>query len=201
MHALGRRKVLRAGPAPLTLVSLGRWACWRRNPDQTSCKRRPRSIPMPAFFANDEVQAATISAIAAVLGVLLGAAATWYASLAAERKRWEREDQVRFVDARRALYAEFLGEVSKAVNSSDPETGRMSPADMLGMLRTLAAIELVATDEVAKAAAMFAKVVDAQLSAPRSHHYSSSAWGDARRAFIASVRKELGVTSPRPEHE
>jgi hypothetical protein len=26
MHALGVMKVLRAGPAPLTLVSLGRWA-------------------------------------------------------------------------------------------------------------------------------------------------------------------------------
>jgi len=156
---------------------------------------------MPAFFANDEVQAATISAIAAVLGVLLGAATTWYASVAAERKRWEREDQVRFVDARRALYAEFLGEVSRAVHSSDPETGRTSPADMLGVFRTLAAIELVATDEVANAAAMFAKAVDAQLSAPRSHGSSSPAWFDARRQFIASVRKELGVTSSRPEPE
>jgi hypothetical protein len=143
----------------------------------------------------DPVIAALIAGSAGLTGAILGGCLSWLGAYVVDRRRWRREDSRRYESERRHAYCRFLGCVSRLTNKDDPIAGKpLSSKDDLvtEWLVALAEVELVASEEVREAAQLFAMIVSDVLFGPPST-LPVSAWGDARKRFVAAVRKELGI--------
>lgn len=148
---------------------------------------------MSAWLIVPQVQGAVIGAIATIVGLLVGAVLSFRSAEILERRKWKREDALRFVEARRAVYAVFLGAITEATLSLDPSTGAPSRESLKRVFQAAAEIELVATAKVKATADYFARTVNRQLANPQQNAAPDDSWRLNRIAFVTAVRQELGV--------
>lgn len=138
------------------------------------------------------VRAALVTAIAGFVGVVVGAILSSLATGVAERRRWRREDQVRFLADRRAAYVAFLTEVNRAINLKVDQRA-VSAGEYVAVMHALAAIEVIGSAEALKAARAFNAAVMDQLVNPGTKEFNVSELGTRRATFLLCVRRELGV--------
>jgi hypothetical protein len=145
------------------------------------------------WYLQTQVMAAIVSSIATLTGVLAGGLFSSLWTMSLERRRWKREDTARYLSERHIVYSSFLGEGSRLALSTDPETGRVSTADMKEFLAQLVRIEIIGSVQVVQAAKMFANAVADQLTNQGGKQLPINTWNTSRTRLIEAARKELGI--------
>jgi hypothetical protein len=152
----------------------------------------------------------------ALIGVLVGALATYTATSAAERARWRRAQSVRWDDKRLTAYAEYAHAVKKVISISvrlaahrgvHPDSDALSPEE--GMPATAAAEEertmkwegvlLLGTDQTIVAARAWHESVF-RLQRIASGLEVEVSWAEAveatsrsRRGFYEAAKRDIGI--------
>lgn len=152
----------------------------------------------------------------ALIGVLVGALATYAATSAAERARWRRAQAVRWDERRLTAYVEYAHAVKKVISLSvrlaahrgvHPDTDRLAPEEGLPALasaeeeRTMRweAVLLLGTDRTVVAARAWHESVYL-LQRFATGEPVGSTWADAveavsraRREFYESAKRDIGI--------
>lgn len=153
-----------------------------------------------------------------LIGVLIGALATYAATSAAERARWRRTQAVRWDDKRLTAYAEYAHAVKKTITITvrlaahrgvHPDTDALDPAEGEPALaaaeeeRTIKweAVLLLGTEEIVAAArtwhqsAFLMQRVAAGLRTDVTWAEAVQAASRARRDFYSVARRDVGIGS------
>lgn len=152
----------------------------------------------------------------ALIGVLVGALATYAATSAAERARWRRAQAVRWDDRRLTAYVEYAHAVKKVISLSvrlaahrgvHPDIDRLAPEEGMPALaaaeeeRTMKweAVLLLGTDRTVVAARAWHESVF-RLQRFAAGEPVESSWADAveavsrvRREFYESAKRDIGI--------
>jgi hypothetical protein len=158
-----------------------------------------------------------LQALPALLGVLFGAAATYFSTTAAERSRWQRSQSVRWDERRIAAYTDYAHTVKLLITvvvriaahrGVHPDfDDRLDPAEGLPLLAALGeertvkweAVLLLGSPEVIRAARTWHQIaLELQVLAmgtPDDAAWSAAieAISQARRGFYEAVRRELRI--------
>ncbi|MGH3864493.1 hypothetical protein [Actinokineospora sp.] len=152
-----------------------------------------------------------------LIGVLVGALATFTATSVAERSRWRRTQSVRWDDKRLAAYAEYAHAVKKVISISvrlAAHQGIHQDLDKLAPEEGLGALALAEEERTMKWETILLLGTDHTVVAARAWHDSvfrlqriasgvdvESSWGDAvgavsraRRGFYEAAKADIGIT-------
>ncbi|MBC6447979.1 hypothetical protein [Actinokineospora xionganensis] len=151
-----------------------------------------------------------------LIGVLVGALATFTATSVAERSRWRRTQSVRWDDKRLAAYAEYAHAVKKVISISvrlAAHHGIHQDLDVLAPEEGLAALALAEEERTMKWETILLLGTDHTVVAARAWHDSvfklqriasgvdvESSWADAvgavsraRRGFYEAAKADIGI--------
>lgn len=152
-----------------------------------------------------------------LIGVLVGALATFTATSVAERARWRRTQSVRWDDKRLAAYAEYAHAVKKVISIAvrlAAHHGIHRDLDVLAPEEGLPALALAEEERTMKWETILLLGTDRTVIAARAWHDSvfklqriasgvdvESNWGDAvravsraRRGFYEAAKADIGIT-------
>ena len=141
------------------------------------------------------MEPAIVGALAALMGSVVGGAASIATAWLTQRTQSRRETLLAEIRKRETLYAEFIGEASRlAVDSLDHTLDR--PTVMLPMYAFLNRIRLVASEPVLAAAELAIKRIVEQyfnpnLSIDEIRAIAFSDTEDPLRTFAVAARTEL----------
>lgn len=159
---------------------------------------------------------AFVQQLPALLGVLVGALATYAATAAAERARWRRTQAVRWDDKRLNAYAEYAHAVKKTISITvrlaahrgiHPDIDALSPEEGEPALaaaeeeRTIKweAVLLLGTEQIVDAARAWHESAF-RMQRIVSGHETGMTWADAvqaasraRRGFYSVARRDIGI--------
>lgn len=138
------------------------------------------------------IVAAIISGSAGLLGALIGASISLIAARLLEKKRWERDDRLRFMQQRYAAYLGLLQAVERLLRHKDLDSRLADKPGIVQFLEAWNEIQLIGTKTVCGKANGFVSAVNDQLLSYHPH-LPVSLWATSRMAFIAAIRDELGV--------
>lgn len=142
-----------------------------------------------------QVIAAIISASAGFVGALVGAGISLITTRVLERKRWEREDRLRFTQQRFAAYSALLRAVNRLNSLKTVEERRDDADGVAELLGAWAEVELVGSEVVRERAQQFVGAVNDVLLSFQPH-LPVDTWGNTRIALMNAIREEFGVDKP-----
>jgi hypothetical protein len=152
----------------------------------------------------------------ALIGVLVGALASFAATSVAERARWRRTQAVRWDDRRLTAYVEYAHAVKKVISLSvrlAAHRGVHSDIDRLAPEEGMPALAAAEEERTMKWEAVLLLGTDRTVVAARAWHESvfilqrfaagepvESTWADAvkavsraRQAFYESAKRDIGI--------
>lgn len=152
----------------------------------------------------------------ALIGVLVGAVASFAATSAAERARWRRAQAVRWDDRRLTAYVEYAHAVKKVISLSmrlAAHRGVHADSDRLAPEEGMPALAAAEEERTMKWEAVLLLGTDRTVVAARAWHSSvfllqrlaagepvESTWADAvkavslaRRDFYESAKRDIGI--------
>jgi hypothetical protein len=145
-----------------------------------------------------EVLVAVIGLLGTALATLIGATAGWYLARRTEKQRWQREDQHRWDNDRRALLASFQATCFAVRNiafvvcriSSSPDVLKYLVDQTWQCSKLFAEISLlVASVDTVEAAGKLLDVVDAVYHAALDEKSDDEAWASIDRKMTSGLRR------------
>jgi len=148
------------------------------------------------------IQSASITALAAVMGSLVGGLASFGTTFFTQRHQAHRERLSRDVAQREDLYSQFIKEAANLYLDSLDKTLE-SPASLIGMYSLIGRMRLISGDEVLVAAEEVADSIVESYSHPPiafADVYKLMREGrvDPLKAFTEACREERLTTAKRP---
>lgn len=130
----------------------------------------------------------------ALIGVVIGALATFIATAASERARWRREQSVRWDERRLAAYTEYAHAVKRvasiAVRLATHHGTHGPDVDALSPDEALPALAAAGEERTIKWEAILLLGTGRTIAAARRWHEAVSA---ARRGYYLATKSELGI--------